>query len=73
MKVLSSQYTCTKERVGITHIGMNNTFWCLCHFSLAQDVSHTLMIMEIEIDCESDKKLSQNEYVKSVEWNDHGH
>lgn len=73
MRVLSSQYTCTKEWVGITHIGMNNTFWCLCHFALARDVSHALMIMEIETDCESEKKLSQNEYVKWVERNEHSH
>lgn len=73
IKVLSSQYMCTKEWVGITHKGMNNTFWCLCHFALVQDVSHALMIMEIETDCESEKKLSQNEYVKWAEKNYHGY
>lgn len=69
----SIKSTCTKEWVGITHIGMNNTFWCLRHFSLGQDVLHTLVIMEIEADCESEKKLSQKEYVKWVERYDHSY
>lgn len=48
----------------VAHTGMNNTLQCLCRSTLAQDVSHALMAMEIETDCESEKKLSQNEYVK---------
>lgn len=73
MKVLSSQYTCTKEWVAVAHTGMNNALRCLCHPALAQHVSHALMVMEIETDCESEKKLSQNEYVKWVERNDQSH
>lgn len=69
----SIKSACTKEWVGIIHIGMNNTFWCLCHFSLGQDVLHTLAIMEIETGCESEKQLSQKEYVKWVERYDHSH
>lgn len=73
MKVLSSQQTRTKEWVAVTHTGMNNTLRCLCHSASAQGVPHALMVVEIETDCESEKKLSQNEYVKWVERNDQSH
>lgn len=50
--------------MAVTHTGMNNAVRCLCHPASAQRVSQALMAMEIETDCESEKELSQNEYVK---------
>lgn len=63
-QLLWSQCPCTQEWAAVSHIGMNNALRCLCHSTLAQRASHALMGMEIETDCESEKKLSQNEYVK---------